>query len=201
MHERPQPGEPEPRPIVTHRLLLKPPGDGGREALIALARHPGIADNLPIAPSGYSFRGGQTYLIVSRALRSTIGVTGFGPSDDLPGIFDLATWIGEPYWGKGYATEATQAVIDRAFSTSDIKALWCANRMSNTRGRRLMESCGLQFRGVGMARSTMTHAAMPVERFVLERRTWKAIKAWSGEAPDGNEERRSDEDGVHDRTA
>ena len=199
MHEIPSSGELDTRPIITNRLLLKPPGDGGREALIALARHPGIADNLPTAPSGYSFRGGQTFLIVSRTLRSTIGVTGFGPSDDLPGIFDLATWVGEPYWGKGYATEATQAVIDCAFSVTEIKALWCANRMSNTRARRLMEKCGFQFRGVGMARSTMTHAAMPVERFVLERRTWKALKAWSLPATARENDEQGDSDETRDR--
>lgn len=28
---------------------------------------------------------------------------------------ELAYWIGEPYWGKGYATEAAQAIVQFAF--------------------------------------------------------------------------------------
>src|SRR5262245_11105152 len=29
---------------------------------------------------------------------------------------DLGYWIGEPYWGRGYATEAVTALVDRVFA-------------------------------------------------------------------------------------
>ena len=193
MHEEPLEDEPESRFIVTDRLLLKPPGDAGREAVIALARHPGIADNLATAPSEYQDKGGRTFVVTNRKTRSTVGVSGFGPMADPPEAIEVATWIGDPYWGRGYATEATQAVIDYAFGETGVAALWCANRMSNTRARRVVEKCGFQFRGVGMTRSSVTHAALPVERFVLERRTWQSLKAWGANQRTFHDDRREGE--------
>ena len=44
--------------------------------------------------------------------------------------------------GRGYATEATQAVVDLAFADTGATAVWCSNRVSNSRARRVIEKCG-----------------------------------------------------------
>ena len=44
-----------------------------------------------------------------------VGLSGYGTMSDRPGAIEIAAWIGEAHWGRGYATEATHAVIDRAF--------------------------------------------------------------------------------------
>jgi RimJ/RimL family protein N-acetyltransferase len=111
---------------------------------------------------------------------------------DRPGAIEVATWIGEAYWGRGYATEATHAIIDRAFTETGISVLWCSNRVSNSRARRVIEKCGFQFRETGMVRSPASFGAVPVERFVLERRNWTSLKSWGaavaekGDAPHSN---------------
>jgi RimJ/RimL family protein N-acetyltransferase len=56
--------------------------------------------------------------------------------------------------------------------------LWCANRVANTRGRRVIEKCGFQFRGSGMVRLP-GRGASPIERFALDRRTWSSLKTWA----------------------
>jgi RimJ/RimL family protein N-acetyltransferase len=38
-----------------------------------------------------------------------IGVLGFHRSED--GFAELGYWLGRPYWGRGYATEAAQAAM------------------------------------------------------------------------------------------
>ena len=86
--------------------------------------------------------------------------------------------------------EVTHAIIDRAFGATDTQALWCANRVANSRGRRVIEKCGFQFRETGMVRSA-AQGAMPVERYVLERRNWLSLKEW-GAAP--GEERHAPHD-------
>ncbi len=39
------------------------------------------------------------------------------PADDT--ILEMGYWLGEPYWNKGYATEAAHALIDMAFRTRE----------------------------------------------------------------------------------
>ena len=47
--------------------------------------------------------------------------------------------------------------------------------------RRVVEKCGFQFRDTGMVRSIAARGAVPVERFVLERRVWASLKSWGAE--------------------
>jgi RimJ/RimL family protein N-acetyltransferase len=56
--------------------------------------------------------------------------------------------------------------------------LWCANRVANTRARRVIEKCGFQYRGSGMVR-LIGRGASPIERFVLDRRTWSSLTEWA----------------------
>ena len=37
---------------------------------------------------------------------------------------EIAYWIGEEYWGNGYATEAARAVIDFAFNEKGYHRVW-----------------------------------------------------------------------------
>jgi RimJ/RimL family protein N-acetyltransferase len=54
--------------------------------------------------------------------------------------------------------------------------------VSNGRARRVIEKCGFQFRETGMVRSPVSFGAVPVERFVLERRNWASLKSWGAGA-------------------
>ena len=171
-------GEPGTRPIITGRLMLKEPSDDERGAVVALAADPVVSRNLAAAPGDYWRTGGRSYVVIGRGTRSAIGVTGYGPMTDRPAAIEVATWIGEPWWGRGFATEATQAVIDAAFADIGILAVWCSNRVSNNRARRVIEKCGFQFRETGMVRSPVTMGAVSVEHFVLERRNWTSLKSW-----------------------
>ncbi len=181
MSEDPDDGEPDQRPIITTRLILKSPEEEERNLAVTLAADPVVSRNLAAAPGDYWRCGGRTLVVISRSIRATIGVTGFGPMTDRPETTEVATWIGEPYWGRGYATEATQAVVDLAFADTGVLALWCSNRVSNSRARRVIEKCGFQFRETGMSRSPVSLGAIPVERFVLERRNWTSLKSWGAD--------------------
>jgi GNAT superfamily N-acetyltransferase len=165
-------------PIVTRRLLLRSPDSGERTAIARLAANPRVAENLAAAPSDRAGAFFGSFAVIERQSGSVLGGAAFGPMADLPASAEIAAFLGEPFWGKGYATEATQALIDHIFASAPVMVLWCANRASNTRARRVIEKCGFQFRGAGMVRAPGTNGAVPVERFILDRRTWESIKAW-----------------------
>jgi RimJ/RimL family protein N-acetyltransferase len=164
--------------IETRRLALRPPAPEDEAAIALLSASPRIADGLAALPCPGRSDIGETFVIVERKNRVLIGSAMYGAMVDRPAATEAACWIGEAHWGRGYATEATQAVIDRAFADRRIQTLWCSNRVVNGRGRRVIEKCGFQFREAGMARSPILRGAVPVERFALERRNWEALRAW-----------------------
>jgi RimJ/RimL family protein N-acetyltransferase len=161
------------------RLALVAPGDAGWHSL-----------TVPLVPPA---RGdvGEAFLVESRNDRTILGAAGYRASAGRAMTVELALWIRERVWGQGYGTEVAHAVIDHAFGDPSVTEVFGVLRVTNERGRRLIEKCGFQLRGAGMARSAS--GAFPVERFSLGRRTWLSLKAWGARPPgaDGDEQRRA----------
>jgi RimJ/RimL family protein N-acetyltransferase len=85
------------------------------------------------------------------------------------GRAELGYWIGVPFWGCGYATEAARGLIDHAFGNLDCEVLTASARVSNPASRRVLEKCGFQWTGVGLCRIRAISSSVPVDRFRLER--------------------------------
>jgi RimJ/RimL family protein N-acetyltransferase len=51
-------------------------------------------------------------------------------------------WLGRPFWGLGYMTEAVEAVMDCAFGQLGFEVLTFANALGNARSRRVKEKTG-----------------------------------------------------------
>ncbi|MBD8499570.1 GNAT family N-acetyltransferase [Paenibacillus arenosi] len=56
---------------------------------------------------------------------------------------ELGYWIGEEYWGKGYATEASKAVISFAFAEKKYHRVFARFFASNPASGRVMEKVGM----------------------------------------------------------
>jgi len=164
--------------IRTGRLLLRPCLPADMPVMKSLSADQAVAENLCAAVA----LAGGAFAIIRRSDGAIIGCAGYGPAGERPETIEAGLWIGALWWGQGYGTEAAQALIDRAFADEEVTALWCSNRVTNARARRVIEKCGFQFRGSGMVRSPAAFGAFPVERFVLDRRNWASLKAW-GAAP------------------
>ena len=104
-----------------------------------------------------------------------IGCAGLDARND--GL-ELGYWIGEPYWGHGYATEAAHALVDLAFRATAIDVLHVSCRVINAASRRVIHKCGFQYAAQGMMDSLVA-GKVPVERYRLDRRTWVSLRSWS----------------------
>jgi RimJ/RimL family protein N-acetyltransferase len=171
--------------IVTPRLMLRPHQAGDVATISALAEIAGpgrqrdeIGDARAWIARARLNPEASVFAIVERATGRYVGAVGAAPMADMPSRQELGVWVGEPHAGRGYATEALQAVIDRCFAVEGAETLWGVCRVTNTRARRVVEKCGFQYRENGMARSVALRGSFPVERFVLERRVWLSLKAW-----------------------
>ena len=57
----------------------------------------------------------ETAFVITTAERgSVVGAIGLAPAHIDEGV-ELGFWIGKPYWGRGYATEAARALLGFAF--------------------------------------------------------------------------------------
>jgi RimJ/RimL family protein N-acetyltransferase len=65
---------------------------------------------------------------------------------------EIGYWLGVPFWGKGYATEAARALIDHAFGELGYDVLVSGARVSNPASRRVLQKCGFEWTGVGLYR-------------------------------------------------
>ena len=85
---------------------------------------------------------------------------------------EIGYWLGVPFWGKGYATEAARAVIDHAFGDLGYDVLVGGARVSNPASRRVLQKCGFEWTGVGLYRIRALASSAPVDRFRLDRGLW-----------------------------
>ncbi|MCA1020497.1 GNAT family N-acetyltransferase [Halobacillus litoralis] len=60
---------------------------------------------------------------------------------------ELAYWMGRPYWGRGYASEAAQRVVRFGFEERQLNRIWAAAISSNPASTRVMQKAGLTYEG------------------------------------------------------
>ena len=61
------------------------------------------------------------------------------------GSAELGYWIGEDYQNQGYATEAAEALIKRAFDELDIKQIYASFKQENQASKRVLEKLGFEY--------------------------------------------------------
>lgn len=60
---------------------------------------------------------------------------------------ELGYWIGKPFWGKGYATEAARLVLGYAFQTLELHRVHAHHMSRNPSSGRVLLKIGMQHEG------------------------------------------------------
>jgi RimJ/RimL family protein N-acetyltransferase len=174
--------------LETERLVLRAPRLGDAKAVAALANDRRIAENTARIPHPYrssdardwiggaNGREGEETYVITLADGTLVGGCGFDLRDD-PAP-EIGYWLGLAHWGKGYATEAVHALVDRAFGDLRYEALQSGARVTNPASRHVLEKCGFQWTGVGLCRVRALKSSVPIDRFRLERSIWASLKSW-----------------------
>ena len=143
----------------TERLLLRPGWAEDAPALAAAIADERIVRNLATAPWPYRLRDAEAFLAQPRdpVLPSflifertdgeprLIGSCGLGRRPS--GAVELGYWIARPFWGRGFATEASSALIDivRALRLPGIQA---SHFIDNPASGRVLEKLGFEPLGI-----------------------------------------------------
>lgn len=63
------------------------------------------------------------------------------------GIAEIGYWIGKPFWGRGYATEAVQAVLRYGFEERELQRIFAMVFHRNPASCRVLQKCGMRHEG------------------------------------------------------
>ena len=198
--ERSEPQRPSqralsPSPILlSEQLVLRAPALDDVDDLAHLANNAKVATMVSRMPHPYTVAdatafvrraanggiGKAVYAITKADNGHFLGCCGIEQDEKDPARAEIGYWLGEPYWNKGYATEAAQVLIDMAFRSGEIEMIDARCRAINVASRRVIQKCGFQFQGNGMTPSLAMGGSVAVEWYRLDRRTWSSLRSWGG---------------------
>ncbi len=93
--------------------------------------------------------------------------TGISPRDDA--TYETGYWVAKDFLGKGYATEATKAVIQYGFQALGINTVYTCHYEGNAPSRRVMEKLGFTKTGIRCSKQArcLDGALVDVHEYIL----------------------------------
>ena len=88
----------------------------------------------------------RVFAVTLREAKTLIGCVGLHvkPEHDHA---ELGYWIGVPYWGHGYATEAAAAVVRFGFETLPLNRIFAMHFARNAASGRVLQKIGMRHEG------------------------------------------------------
>jgi len=104
-----------------------------------------------------------------------IGICGYTP--DGRGSAELGYWIGIPYWGRGFATEATRLLMQHGFTQGRLKRFVCCHFTENPASARVIRKLGFKLLGPCAGWCEARGMEIPALRYERHRPITTALKA------------------------
>jgi RimJ/RimL family protein N-acetyltransferase len=165
------------------RITLRRPVMADARAIAVLANDRRVAENSRRIPFPYRLQDAEQFLVaaaesaagsvfvIERGQKELIGVCRLDATRGKAP--ELGLWLGHPYWGRGYGTEAACLLIRHAFTGAAIDEIVACVRITNPASRRALEKCGFEWSGVELHRILALRSSVPVDRLILRRRIWE----------------------------
>ena len=170
--------------IATDRLALMAPSDRHAAEIARLAGAREVAEMTSQIPHPYTLGDAEAWLarvankpwvraILHRADERLLGVVSISErsNPDLP--WELGFWIGKPYWGRGFMTEAARALVARYFATTAADAVASSALAENQASLRVQEKLGFVRTGEATIESPARGRAMKLVVTRLRRRDFR----------------------------
>ena len=169
-------------PIETERLRLRPFQTGDAATVRRLAGDWEVARSLPNVPYpygpeeaaewiGHTRRGLAAGSEVSLAVTVRDGgelVGAVGLTLSLHGrSAELGYWIGQPYWRRGFATEAAAAILRHGFVELGLRRVTATTLHHNKASVRVLEKLGMRFEREGHREFRSRGSKRPVAVYAI----------------------------------
>jgi ribosomal-protein-alanine N-acetyltransferase len=87
---------------------------------------------------------------------------------------ELGYWLGVPYWGRGYCTEAAETLLDHGFRTLELHRILAVHLTRNPASGRVMQKIGMRHEGTLREHMCKWGVFETVECYAILRDAWKA---------------------------
>jgi ribosomal-protein-alanine N-acetyltransferase len=88
------------------------------------------------------------FAVEEKGKNDFIGSVALMTEKDSPVSAEIGYWFKKEYWGKGFATEAAQAMIDFGFDKIGFHRIWGKTHVDNQGSAKVMEHCGMVREGI-----------------------------------------------------
>jgi len=176
-------------PIATPRLLLRRLELSDATTLQRLAGDPLIAATTLTIPHPYPDGAAEQFIALTQndleeerglnlaierredhALLGVVSLAGYHPVHRRG---EMGYWIGLPYWGRGYATEAAGALIRYGFEELNLNSVFARHFTTNPASGRVMQKLGMAHDGTLRQQYYKNDAFVDVAYYSLLRTEWE----------------------------
>lgn len=167
--------------ITTARLALRPLVACDAFPLAALGSHTEVREMVGHLPNPLSIGSAERWIgdLAAAGDRNRrafaivgglefLGVCGFAPEG--PGIVSIGYFIGNPHWGRGYATEAAGAMISYCFATTAADTIVASHFSGNDASQRVLVKLGFKPAGASVSWCVAGGRERPTLRYALSAR-------------------------------
>jgi RimJ/RimL family protein N-acetyltransferase len=176
-----------PPTLETARLRLRPYTDADIAELLPLIGVREVAANSLRIPHPYTEQDARDFLVrISDGSETRVAITlltdGSSNGRLIGGVglrfaFDhqhaeLGYWIGVPYWGNGYATEAARAMLGYGFETLKLHRIFASYFKPNAASGRILVKLGMRHEGCQREHIRKWDQFVDLELYGMLRREW-----------------------------
>jgi ribosomal-protein-alanine N-acetyltransferase len=142
--------------LQSDRLILRPPRPTDIEAMAVWLGDYDVAKNLSRVPWPYTEEhaeeflalppdGRHVFVIERRQGSAFLGCIGLHPDGN--GGYEFGYWLGKPYWGQGFATEAARRLVTYAFEKLGLETVHAGWFADNPASGHVLAKLGARHNG------------------------------------------------------
>ena len=174
--------------VESERLILRPPRPADIQAMAVWLGDIEVSRNLAQVPYPYGEAdaedfvakrsrhgdGHYSFSVLRKSDNLFVGCIGLHLEDE---GYELGYWLGKPFWGQGYASEAARAAAHFAFASLDAPFLWAGWFHDNPASGHVLAKLGARHNGSRMRRSLARGVDVLCHEMLLTRETFLSKKA------------------------
>lgn len=172
--------------LKSTRLTLKPPTLADAPNIAAYLNRQDTAGMMGHIPLPYTLADAQKFITDLTTNPKDVLLAGiFNENSQFIGIINiratdrghsLGYWIGHPFWGKGYMTEACNLYINHFFNTNNAEYLLVSHFLINPASETIIKKLGFEYLETVTYDIQLRNTREQAKRYKLTKQTWQEKK-------------------------
>jgi [ribosomal protein S5]-alanine N-acetyltransferase len=171
--------------LKTARLILRPYSDADIPELLPLVGSREVAATTLRIAHPYTEQDARAFLqLAQQPGKIWLAITLRNDGRQIGGIglrveeqhrhAELGYWLGVPYWGKGYATEAAREMVRHGFEDLNLHRIFASHFKHNPASGRILTKLGMRYEGCQREHLRKWDQYVDSELYGLLRQEWAA---------------------------